>query len=194
MWLVVGLGNPGDEYAGTRHNAGFMLVERLAGAWGVELRGRLFKARTALARRGAEEVLLIEPKTFMNRSGAAVRAAMAGKDVPAERLVIVYDDLDIPLGEIRVRKRGRPGTHKGMISIAGEIRTDEFARVRIGIGPCPAGRDAAEYVLEPFRRAERPLLDQSLEDAAEALEMVLDGRIDRAMTRFNRRIAGNPAT
>jgi len=194
LWLVVGLGNPGDEYAGTRHNAGFMLVERLAGAWGVELRGRLFKARTALARRGAEEVLLIEPKTFMNRSGAAVRAAMAGKDVPAERLVVVYDDLDIPLGEIRVRKRGRPGTHKGMISIAGEIRTDEFARVRIGIGPCPAGRDAAEYVLEPFRRDERPLLDQSLEDAAEALEMVLDGRIDRAMTRFNRRIAGNPAT
>jgi len=194
LWLVVGLGNPGDEYAGTRHNAGFMLVERLAGAWGVELRGRLFKARTALARRGAEEVLLIEPKTFMNRSGAAVRAAMAGKDVPAERLVVVYDDLDIPLGEIRVRKRGRPGTHKGMISIAGEIRTDEFARVRIGIGPCPAGRDAAEYVLEPFRRDERPLLDQSLEDAAEALEMVLDGRIDRAMTRFNRRVAGNPAT
>jgi len=190
LWLVVGLGNPGDEYAGTRHNAGFMLVERLAGAWGVELRGRLFKSRTALARRGAEEVLLVEPKTFMNRSGAAVRAAMAGKDVPAERLVVVYDDLDIPLGEIRVRKKGRPGTHKGMISIAGEIRTDEFARVRIGIGPCPAGRDAAEYVLEPFRRAERPLLDQSLEDAAEALEMVLDGRIDRAMTRFNRRVAG----
>jgi PTH1 family peptidyl-tRNA hydrolase len=190
LWLVVGLGNPGDEYAGTRHNAGFMLVERLAGDWGVELRGRLFKARTALARRGAEEVLLVQPKTFMNRSGTAVRAAMAGKGVLAERLVIVYDDLDIPLGEIRVRKKGRPGTHKGMISIAGEIRTDEFARIRIGIGPCPAGRDAAEYVLEPFRRDERPLLEQSLEDAAEALEMVLDGRIDRAMTRFNRRVAG----
>jgi len=190
LWLVVGLGNPGDEYAGTRHNAGFMLVERLAGAWGIELRGRLFKARTALARRGAEEVLLVEPKTFMNRSGTAVRAAMAGKGVLAERLVVVYDDLDIPLGEIRVRKTGRPGTHKGMISIAGEIRTDEFARIRIGIGPCPAGRDAAEYVLEPFRRDERPHLEQSLEDAAEALEMVLDGRIDRAMTRFNRRVAG----
>jgi PTH1 family peptidyl-tRNA hydrolase len=190
LWLVVGLGNPGDEYAGTRHNAGFMLVERLAGAWGIELRGRLFKSRTALARRGGEDVLLLQPKTFMNRSGAAVRAAMAGKGVLAERLVVVYDDLDIPLGEIRVRKTGRPGTHKGMISIAGEIRTDEFARIRIGIGPCPAGRDAAEYVLEPFRRDERPHLEQSLEDAAEALEMVLDGRIDRAMTRFNRRVAG----
>ena len=190
MWLVVGLGNPGDEYEATRHNAGVLLVERVARAWGVEPRGRLFKSRTALARRGGEDVLLVLPKTFMNRSGTAVRAAMAGKDVPAERLVVVYDDLDIPLGEIRVRKRGRPGTHKGMISIAGEIRTDEFARVRIGIGPCPAGRDAAEYVLEPFRRAERPLLDQSLEDGAEALEMVLDGRIDRAMTRFNHRVVG----
>jgi PTH1 family peptidyl-tRNA hydrolase len=187
LWLVVGLGNPGDEYAGTRHNAGFMLVERVAAAWAVELRGRLFKSRTALARRGAEEVLLVQPKTFMNRSGAAVRAAMAGKNVPAERLVVVYDDLDIPLGEIRVRQKGRAGTHKGMISIAGEVRTDDFARIRIGIGPCPAGRDAAEYVLEPFRRDERALLDQSLEDAAEALEMVVDGRIDRAMTRFNHR-------
>jgi PTH1 family peptidyl-tRNA hydrolase len=190
LWLVVGLGNPGEEYAATRHNAGFMLVERLAAAWGVELRGRLFKARTALARRGGDEVLLVQPKTFMNRSGAAVRAAMAGKDVPAERLVVAYDDLDIPLGEIRVRKKGRPGTHKGMISIAGEIGTDEFARIRIGIGPCPAGRDAAEYVLEPFRRDERPLIEQSLEDAAEALEMILDARIDRAMTRFNHRVAG----
>ena len=194
MWLVVGLGNPGDEYAATRHNAGFMLVDRLARAWGVELRGRLFKARTALARRGGDEIFLIEPKTFMNRSGSAVREALAGKDVPAERLIVAYDDLDIPLGEIRVRKTGRPGTHKGMISIVGEIRTDEFPRIRIGIGPCPAGRDAAEYVLEPFRRDERPLVDRSLGEAADALEMILDGRIDRAMTRYNRRIAADPGT
>ena len=194
MWLVVGLGNPGDEYAATRHNAGFMLVDRLARAWGVELRGRLFKARTALARRGGDEIFLIEPKTFMNRSGSAVREALAGKDVPAERLIVAYDDLDIPLGEIRVRKTGRPGTHKGMISIVGEIRTEEFPRIRIGIGPCPAGRDAAEYVLEPFRRDERPLVDRSLGEAADALEMILDGRIDRAMTRYNRRIAADPGT
>ena len=194
MWLVVGLGNPGDEYAATRHNAGFMLVDRLARAWGVELRGRLFKARTALARRGGDEIFLIEPKTFMNRSGSAVREALAGKDVPAERLIVAYDDLDIPLGEIRVRKTGRPGTHKGMISIVGEIRTDEFPRIRIGIGPCPAGRDAAEYVLEPFRRDERPLVDRSLGEAVDALEMILDGRIDRAMTRYNRRIAADPGT
>jgi len=189
LWLVVGLGNPGDEYAATRHNAGFMLVERLARAWDVELRGRLFKARTGLARRGGEEVLLALPKTFMNRSGLAVRAAMAGKDIPPERLVVIYDDLDIPLGEIRVRKKGRPGTHKGMISVAGEIRTDEFPRIRIGIGPLAAGWDAADFVLEPFKRDERPLVGKSLEQGGEALEMILEGRIDRAMTRFNRRSA-----
>jgi PTH1 family peptidyl-tRNA hydrolase len=189
LWLVAGLGNPGDEYASTRHNAGFMLVERMARAWGVELRGRLFKSRTALARRAGEEVLLALPKTFMNRSGTAVRAALAGKVVPPERLVVVYDDLDIPLGEIRVRKTGRPGTHKGMISIAGEIRTDAFPRIRIGIGPCPAGRDAADFVLEPFKRDEREDLERGLEQAAEALEMILDGGIERAMTRFNHRRA-----
>jgi len=189
LWLVVGLGNPGDEYASTRHNAGFMLVERTARAWGVELRGRLFKSRTALARRAGEEVLLALPKTFMNRSGTAVRAALAGKEVPPERLIVVYDDLDIPLGEIRVRKTGRPGTHKGMISIAGEIRTDAFPRIRIGIGPCPPGRDAADFVLEAFKRDEREDLEHGLEQAAEALEMILDGGIERAMTRFNHRRA-----
>ena len=189
MWLVVGLGNPGDEYAGTRHNAGVMLAERLAKAWGVELRGRLFKSRTALARRGGEDVLLVLPKTFMNLSGTAVRAAMAGKEVGPERLVVAYDDLDIPLGEIRVRKSGRPGTHKGMISVAGAIGTGDFARVRIGIGPLPPGRDAAEFVLEPFRRDERADLEGALEQAAEALEMILDGGIERAMTRFNKRVA-----
>lgn len=196
MWLVVGLGNPGDEYGPTRHNAGFMLVERLARAWGVELRGRLFKARTALARRGGEDVLLAQPKTFMNRSGLAVREALAGKEVPPERLVVVYDDLDIPLGEIRVRKKGRPGTHKGMISVAGEIRTDEFARVRIGIGPLPAGRDAADFVLELFRKGERELLEEGLAQAEEAVALVLDGRIEPAMTRFNHRkaAAGNSET
>jgi PTH1 family peptidyl-tRNA hydrolase len=189
LWLVVGLGNPGDEYAATRHNAGFMLVDRLARTWGVELRGRLFQSRTALARRGGEDALLVEPKTFMNRSGTAVRAALEGKGIGPDRLVVVYDDLDIPLGEIRVRKAGRPGTHKGMISIAAEIGTGDFARVRIGIGPLPAGRDAADYVLEPFRKVERADLERGLDQAAEALEMVLDGGIERAMTRFNRRVA-----
>lgn len=188
MWLVVGLGNPGDEYADTRHNAGFMLVRRAARARGVELRGRAFKARTAVARGGAEDVLLALPQTYMNRSGVSVREILAGRDIPPDRLVVAYDDLDIPLGEIRVRAKGSPGTHKGMKSIVDEIRTRDFARIRIGIGPLPAGRDAADYVLTPFGRSERPFLEKSLDEAEEALDLILAGDMERAMTRFNRRV------
>jgi len=190
LWLVVGLGNPGDEYAAARHNAGFMLVRRLARAWKATLRGRAFQAKTAIVLRGGDRVMLALPQTFMNRSGVSVRAIMEGKGITADRLAVIYDDLDIPLGEIRVRKKGSPGTHKGMLSVVGEIRTREFARIRIGIGPLPEGRDAAEYVLAPFARDEQTLLDQSLYEAEEALGMVLDGGVDRAMTRFNRRHPG----
>ena len=185
---MVGLGNPGDEYAETRHNAGFRLVERVAGKWGVSLRGRAFKARTAKADVGGRPVLLAQPQTFMNRSGVSVREMLAGRDVPPERLVVVYDDLDIPLGEIRVRTRGSPGTHKGMISVVSEIGTRDFARIRIGIGPLPPGRDASDYVLSPFRRDERPVLERSLDAAEEALDLVLAGEAQEAMTRFNKRV------
>jgi len=191
LWLVVGLGNPGEEYAATRHNAGFLLVQRVARSRGVELRGRAFHSRTGVWRGGAEDVLLALPQTYMNRSGVAVREVLAGREIPVERLVVIYDDLDIPLGEIRVRKKGSPGTHKGMISIANEIRTREFPRVRIGIGPLPGGRDAADYVLTPFGRSERAVLERSLEEAEDALDLILAGDADGAMARFNRRHAAS---
>lgn len=187
MWLVVGLGNPGEDYAATRHNAGSLLVRRFARSRGVDLRGRAFKAKTAVVRGGGEDVLLALPQTFMNRSGVSVRDILAGREIPPDRMIVIYDDLDIPLGEIRVRKKGSPGTHKGMISVVDLIRTKEFPRIRIGIGPLPEGRDAAEFVLEPFGRDERLLLETSLADAEEALDMILAGGVDRAMTRFNRR-------
>jgi len=187
LWLVVGLGNPGDEYAAARHNAGFRLVRRVARSWEATLRGRAFQAKTAIVPRGEDRVMLALPQTFMNRSGLSVRAIMEGKGITADRLVVVYDDLDIPLGEIRVRKKGSPGTHKGMRSVVSETGTREFARIRIGIGPLPEGQDAAEYVLAPFARDEQAPLDRSLRDAAEALGMILDGGLDQAMMRFNRR-------
>ncbi len=187
MWLVVGLGNPGEEYAGTRHNAGALLVSRVASSRGARLRGRAFKAKTAVVPGGGEGLMLAFPQTYMNQSGVSVRAILAAKGIPPERLVVVYDDLDIPLGEVRVRKTGSPGTHKGMISVVNEVRTREFPRIRIGIGPLPGGTDAAEYVLAPFSRTERPLLERSLEEAEEALGLVLAGEMDKAMTRFNRR-------
>jgi PTH1 family peptidyl-tRNA hydrolase len=190
LWLVVGLGNPGEEYAGTRHNAGLMLVERVARSWGVRLRGRTLKARTAVVRRDPGDVLLAFPLTYMNRSGVAVRAILAGRDIDPGRLIVVYDDLDIPLGEIRVRKKGSPGTHKGMMSIVQEIGTRDFARIRIGIGPLPGRWEASDFVLAPFGRDERSALERSLANAEEALELILDAGIERAMTCFNRRAPG----
>ena len=187
MWLVVGLGNPGEAYARTRHNAGFMLVERLARAWDAVFRGKKAQVRIAEARCGGEPVLLAQPLTYMNLSGQAVRALVASRRLAPERLLVAYDDLDIPLGEIRVRTQGSAGTHKGMQSIVRELGTTKFPRLRIGIGPLPEGRDAAAYVLRRFRREEREALERGLTRAAEALDMILDGGLEKAMTAFNRK-------
>jgi PTH1 family peptidyl-tRNA hydrolase len=187
VWAVVGLGNPGQEYAGTRHNAGFAFVQGVARARDVRFKKRKFKARTAEVSRGNETILLAQPQTYMNASGQSVRLLLQGTGLPAERLVVVYDDLDIRLGEIRVRKEGRAGTHKGMKSIVDEIGTTRFPRIRVGIGPLPEGDDAAEFVLAPFSEEERPAFQTGLERAGQALDLILTGRLDKAMTAFNRK-------
>jgi PTH1 family peptidyl-tRNA hydrolase len=187
VWAVVGLGNPGQEYTGTRHNAGFAFVQDLARAWDARLKKRKFKARTAEVSRGNETILLAQPQTYMNASGQSVRLILQGTGLSAERLVVVYDDLDIRLGEIRVRKEGRAGTHKGMKSIVDEIGTTRFPRIRVGIGPLPEGEDAAEFVLAPFSDDERPVFQAGLARAGQALELVLAGRLDKAMTAFNQK-------
>ena len=187
MWLVVGLGNPGREYANTRHNAGFMALERTALSWGVRFRKQPSRAKTASVARFGEEIFLALPQTFMNRSGVAARALMARKAVPPERLVVVYDDLDIDVGEIRVRKSGSPGTHKGLKSVTEMIGSRGFLRIRIGIGPLPSGEDATSFVLSPFTREEKPLIDKALVDAEDALGFILSGETDKAMALFNRR-------
>jgi len=188
LWLVVGLGNPGEPYVQTRHNAGFMLVERLARAWDAAFREKRGQVRVAEARCGGEPVLLVQPLTYMNLSGHAVRALVAARRAAPERLLVAYDDLDIPLGEIRVRPQGSAGTHKGMQSIVRELGTTKFPRLRIGIGPLPEGRDAAAYVLRRFRRDERDALERGLTHAAEALEIILAAGMEKAMTAFNRKI------
>jgi PTH1 family peptidyl-tRNA hydrolase len=189
LWLVVGLGNPGREYKNTRHNAGFMALERAAASWGARF-GRLpgrARARTATAERRGEEILLALPQTFMNRSGFAVRSLMGRKGVLPERLVVITDDLDIDLGEIRVRKGGSPGTHNGMRSVVQEIGYRDFPRIRIGIGPLPAGEDATDFVLNDFAKEEKPLLEKAMEEAEEALDLVLAGETEKAMSLFNRK-------
>jgi len=185
VWAVVGLGNPGRIYSETRHNAGFALVRRMAREWQADLRGRRYNARTAEVEYGGERVFLALPQTLMNNSGLSVRDLLKGKGIEPGNVLVIYDDLDIPVGTIRVRKQGTAGTHKGMQSIVRETGSTRFPRIRIGIGPLPPGRDAADFVLSPFTRAEKTLLAGSLDRAREALLLVLDGRIDRAMTAFN---------
>lgn len=185
MWAVVGLGNPGREYADTRHNAGYLAVKRLAGSWDVRVKKPRYLSKTAELKRGTEKVLLVLPQTFMNSSGQAVGELVRGLRIDPARLLVVYDDVDIPLGEIRIRKDGGPGTHKGMASIVQEIGTTKFPRLRVGIGTANVGEDIVRYVLSPFRRKEKALLGEALEKAREALELIVAGDIDRAMNLYN---------
>jgi len=187
LWALVGLGNPGKEYAETRHNAGFTFVKRVARDWGLEIRKKKFLAKTAETRRDGEIVLLALPQTYMNRSGHSVREMLDFYRLGTERLLVVTDDLDIPLGEIRVRKEGGAGTHNGMRSIVEWIETTAFPRIRVGIGPLPADRDPADFVLSRFSPEESKKLSGGLTSAREALDMILADGIDRAMNSFNKR-------
>jgi PTH1 family peptidyl-tRNA hydrolase len=161
-----------------------MLVKQAAKAWDIKLRKPKFQAKAGEGRRDGERVVLALPETYMNESGQAVKALLVGMEIPTERLVVVFDDVDLPLGEIRVRREGGPGTHRGMASIVGLIGTS-FPRIRIGIGPVPEHAEITDFVLEDFRAAEKKLLVGSLARALEALELVLAGRIDEAMNRYN---------
>lgn len=187
MWAVVGLGNPGKRYSGTRHNVGFTFIKKTAKEWKVKLRKKIFFSKAGEVKRKEEKILLALPQTYMNKSGLTVKKIMEGRDIKPEHLVVVYDDLDIPLGEIRIRKRGGPGTHKGMSSIVEEIRTEEFPRIRVGLGPLPGGENAVNYVLSSFDKAEESRLEEGLRKAREALEMILSGEVERAMNTYNHR-------
>jgi PTH1 family peptidyl-tRNA hydrolase len=166
---------------------GFTVVKQIARSWNVKLRKKKFLAKTAEVERENGKVLLALPQTYMNRSGYSTREILDGTGINLEQLVVIYDDLDIPLGEIRIRKEGGPGTHKGMDSIIQEIQTTAFPRIRIGIGPLAPDWDAAEFVLSPFEEEEKKLLEQSLKKAENALELILAGEIEKAMNSYNQK-------
>ena len=187
MWAVVGLGNPGRRYSRTRHNAGFLFVRSMAKTWKIRLKKRRFSSKIGEVERKSEKIMLALPQNYMNNSGVAVKQILAGRNIRPEKLIVVYDDLDIPLGEIRIRKSGGAGTHKGMGSVVREIETTEFPRMRLGIGPLPPGEDAVDYVLSAFEKREIPLLVDGLKKAQEALELILAGSVEEAMNTFNQR-------
>jgi PTH1 family peptidyl-tRNA hydrolase len=187
VWAIVGLGNPGRKYSATRHNVGLTFIKQVARDWKVRLRKKEFLAKMGEGKREEERVILAMPQTYMNRSGLAVKQIVEGERISSEKLVVVYDDLDIPLGEIRIRKEGGPGTHKGMNSVVQEIKTTKFPRIRVGIGPLRSGQDATSFVLSPFEEKEKLLLKKSLKKAQEALEMILSGEVEKAMNQYNQK-------
>jgi PTH1 family peptidyl-tRNA hydrolase len=186
LHLIVGLGNPGAEYAKTRHNAGFLLVEKLAAQWqGGWSNERKFKARIAKTVRGGKSVLLCQPQTFMNLSGETVGAVMEFYQLPAGRLMVVVDDADLPLGGIRLRPEGSSGGHHGLESIEQHLASREFPRLRIGIGRKDTARQITNHVLGKFEASETGLLDKVLDRASGQIDCWLEAGLQTAMSQFN---------
>ncbi len=190
MKLIVGLGNPGIEYQFTLHNLGFLAVDRIAEQCGARIANRRGRALTGKAEIAGTAALLAKPETYMNLSGLSVRALVEEKEAdPAQDLIVLYDDLDLPFGALRVRKQGGAGGHHGMESIIGALGTEQFARIRMGISPGQPVRDGAQYVLSPIKKAQYETVDRVLDLAAEAVKVIVAEGIDAAMNRFNRREA-----
>jgi len=186
--LIVGLGNPGIQYESTPHNLGFLALDRIAKQCGVEIRNRQCRALTARTTIGAEAVLLAKPETFMNRSGGSVRELAAEYDIVAESdLIVLQDELDFPWGTVRVQRNRSAAGHHGIESLIEALGTQDFLRIRMGVGPERKVEDGISYLLSPFPRARRPVIDAMLEQAAEAVEAILKEGPAAAMNRFNRK-------
>lgn len=186
-YLIAGLGNPGPQYAANRHNVGFQCVERLAAAWGLAFGKRQKRALVVLGTFQGRRIILARPQTFMNESGRAVAPLARFYQVQPERLLVVYDDLDLPLGTVRLRPEGGSGGHKGMRSIIEHLGGQDFPRLRIGVGRPPGRMDPAAYVLQDFSADEEPLRGEALERAVMAIETWLREGIEAAMEQYNRR-------
>ncbi len=198
MKLIVGLGNPGIEYQFTPHNAGFLAIDRLAEQCGVTVANRRGRALTARSTLAGQDVLLAKPETFMNLSGLAVAALMKELELekPGSDVIVLYDELAIPLGQLRIRERGSAGGHNGVKSISGTLGSEEWIRVRIGVGkpPTQTGREVkaggTDYLLSPLRRMQLQELDEGLDLAVRAVEMILTEGVAKAMNHFNRKVNG----
>lgn len=184
-FVIVGLGNPGVKYERTRHNVGFMVVDELAKQVGVRVRVRRFHARIATAEVNGKCILLVKPQTFMNLSGEAVQLIVHHYQLPLDRLLIILDDVNLPLGKLRIRPRGSHGGHRGLRSVIETLRTQNFPRLRIGIGKPPVGQDLVDYVLSPFAPDEEETLQLTIARATDAVFTFIAEGIERAMSAFN---------
>lgn len=185
-WLLVGLGNPGTQYENTRHNVGFLVADELAERQNAPIQRLKFKALTNLLTISGEKVLVMKPVTYMNLSGEAVRQAVDFYKIPPERVLVVSDDTALAVGRLRIRKGGSAGGHNGLKNIIQHLGTDQFPRVRVGVGEKPhPDYDMADWVLGKFQGEDKKAIDQAVKRAADAVECILAEGIDRGMSRFN---------
>jgi PTH1 family peptidyl-tRNA hydrolase len=191
-FLIVGLGNPGEEYESTPHNLGFLVIDRLAESHAIRVRRKENTSFVGLGETGGKHVALAKPQTYMNLSGPAVAGLLERYELKPDRLIVVYDELDLPWGSMRIRMKGSAAGHKGVKSLIGSLGTNEFVRVRLGVWPTrqSGGRDGAGFVLAPFKRAQKQEVEEVVVRAAEAVESILAEGAAQAMTKYNRRAQG----
>jgi len=185
IFLVAGLGNPGREYARTFHNMGFLAVDRLASRLNIPIDRLRFKGVCGIGRVGSTHVVLLKPATYMNLSGESIREAASFYKIPPEHILVLYDDIDIPIGRIRIREQGGPGSHNGMKSVIARLGSELFPRIRIGIGPLPEHWDIVKYVLSAVPETHHKDLEEAIDHAAAAAETAIREGVAKAMNRFN---------
>jgi PTH1 family peptidyl-tRNA hydrolase len=191
MFLVAGLGNPGERYAATPHNLGFLVVDRLAARHGIRMTRQECQARIGQGTIGGKQVLLAQPQTFMNLSGVAVRPLLQKNELSPADLILIYDELDLPWGSLRVKPKGSGAGHNGITDVIEKLGTSEFPRIRLGVHPGHQLQSGADYLLSRFTRQQTETLDAFIDQAADAAESVIAEGVEKSMTRFNRRAQGS---
>lgn len=185
MYIIAGLGNPGKEYEGTRHNAGFMTIDALAERYNIEVREKAHKALIGKGIIEGQRVLLLKPQTYMNLSGESIRSVMDFYKEDPENFFVIFDDVSLEPGQLRIRKKGSAGGHNGIKSIIAHLGTQEFARIKVGVGEKPSQMDLADYVLGHFSKGEKEVMEQAYKDGAAAAAAIMTEGIDDAMNRYN---------
>ena len=184
-WLIIGLGNPGKRYRLTKHNVGFRVVERFAEKKGIKLKRRLGKVQVGEGRIGAERIVIAKPLTYMNRSGVVVKKFIGELGIPLDHLLVVHDDLDMESGRIKIKEGGGHGGHKGVSSIIEQLGSSDFLRVKVGIDKPQTPEEGVDYVLSLFDNEQLPLIEESMEQASEAIEAIIVSGKDKAMSKYN---------
>ena len=189
MFIIAGLGNPDEKYQGTRHNVGFDVVDRLAEKYQIAVDTKKHRALIGKGVIEGQKVLLVKPQTYMNLSGESIRSIVEYYKIdPEEELLVIYDDISLEVGQLRIRRKGSAGGHNGIKNIIAQLGTDTFQRIKVGVGEKPKGYDLASYVLGHFHGEDLELMEEGYEKAISATEEILKGEIDAAMNEYNRKV------